>query len=68
MKLSIITINYNNTNGLRRTIESVVIQSCRDYEYIVIEWPKWEDQLDLENPLKIEINKISASEREVLEK
>lgn len=37
MKLSIITINYNNCEGLKKTIESVVSQSCRYFEYIVID-------------------------------
>ena len=37
MKLSIITINYNNREGLRKTIESVVNQTCQDFEYIVID-------------------------------
>ncbi len=37
MKYSIITINYNNREGLRKTIESVVNQSYRDFEYIVID-------------------------------
>ena len=37
MKLSIITINYNNKDGLRNTIESVTSQSCNDYEYIIID-------------------------------
>ena len=37
MRYSIITINYNNRDGLRKTIESVVNQSCRDIEYIVID-------------------------------
>jgi len=37
MKLSIITINYNNKNGLKKTIESVVNQIFTDYEYIVID-------------------------------
>lgn len=37
MKYSIITINYNNRDGLRKTIESVINQSCKDYEYIVID-------------------------------
>ena len=37
MKYSIITINYNNREGLRKTIESVVNQSCKDYEYIIID-------------------------------
>lgn len=37
MKLSIITINYNNLEGLRRTYESVVSQSCQDFEWIIID-------------------------------
>ncbi len=37
MKYSIITINFNNKNGLRKTIESVIRQTCRDFEYIVID-------------------------------
>ena len=37
MKYSIITINYNNKDGLKKTIDSVVNQSYRDFEYIVID-------------------------------
>ncbi|MBR4052503.1 MAG: glycosyltransferase [Alistipes sp.] len=37
MKLSIITINYNNRDGLRKTIESVVNQTWQDFEYIIID-------------------------------
>lgn len=37
MKYSIITINYNNRDGLRKTIESVINQSFKDFEYIVID-------------------------------
>lgn len=37
MKYSIITINYNNKEGLRNTIESVIHQTYRDFEYIVID-------------------------------
>lgn len=37
MKLSIITINYNNAEGLRKTIRSVAGQTSREYEYIVID-------------------------------
>lgn len=37
MKLSIITINYNNREGLRKTIESVVNQTYRNFEYIIID-------------------------------
>lgn len=37
MRYSVITINYNNRDGLRSTIESVVGQTCQDYEYIIID-------------------------------
>jgi glycosyltransferase involved in cell wall biosynthesis len=37
MKLSIITINLNNAEGLRKTIESVINQTFKDFEYIVID-------------------------------
>lgn len=36
-KLSIITVNLNNVNGLRKTIESVVNQTYIDKEYIIID-------------------------------
>lgn len=37
MKYSIITVNYNNKEGLRKTIESVIHQTFRDFEFIVID-------------------------------
>lgn len=37
MKVSIITINYNNRKGLCNTIDSVISQSYSDIEYIVID-------------------------------
>ncbi len=37
MKYSVITINYNNKDGLKRTIESVVGQNYIDFEYIIID-------------------------------
>ena len=37
MKYSVITINYNNCEGLRHTIESVTGQTFHDYEYIIID-------------------------------
>lgn len=36
-KFSIITINLNNAKGLHKTIESVVNQSFKDFEYIIID-------------------------------
>ena len=37
LKLSIITINYNNDIGLKKTIKSVVNQNFENFEYIVID-------------------------------
>lgn len=37
MKLSIITVNLNNRDGLKRTIDSVISQTFTDYEWIVID-------------------------------
>ena len=36
-RLSIITINYNNRDGLKKTIESVVGQTLVDFEYVIID-------------------------------
>ena len=37
MKVSIITINYNNHEGLQKTIDSILAQTWRDFEWIVID-------------------------------
>lgn len=37
VKFSIITINLNNIEGLKKTIESIVNQTITDFEYIVID-------------------------------
>ncbi len=37
MILSIITINYNNRTGLQKTVDSVINQTCKDFEWIVID-------------------------------
>jgi tRNA A37 threonylcarbamoyladenosine biosynthesis protein TsaE len=49
-------------------IEKGILNQISEFDNIVIEWPKREDQLDLEDPLIIEIEKISAKDREVVEK
>lgn len=36
-KLSVITINYNNADGLQKTIQSVLAQNFEDFEYIIID-------------------------------
>lgn len=37
MKLSIITVNLNNKVGLQKTIDSVISQTFKDYEWIVVD-------------------------------
>ena len=49
-------------------IEKGILNQISDFDNVVIEWPKWENELDLENPLTIQIDKISAQDREVSEK
>lgn len=36
-KISIITVNYNDKSGLKKTIDSVINQSFKDFEFIVID-------------------------------
>ena len=36
-KISIITINYNNKEGLEKTIQSVVNQTYQNFEYLIID-------------------------------
>lgn len=36
-KISIVTVTYNNLIGLKKTIQSIENQSCRDFEYIIID-------------------------------
>lgn len=47
MKLSIITINRNDTSGLERTVRSVDSQSFRDFEYIVIDGASTDGSIDI---------------------
>ena len=37
MKLSIITVNLNNKDGLQKTIDSIISQTFKDFEWIVID-------------------------------
>ena len=47
MKLSIITVNYNNSLGLERTIKSVISQSFNDYEFIIIDGGSVDNSVDV---------------------
>ena len=47
MKYSIITVNYNNKEGLRRTIESVIHQTFSNYEFIIIDGGSTDGSADI---------------------
>lgn len=47
VKYSIITITYNNVAGLERTLKSVAEQSCKDFEYIVIDGGSTDGSVEL---------------------
>lgn len=47
MKYSIITINYNNRDGLEKTIQSVINQTCQDFEYIIIDGGSTDGSVDV---------------------
>ena len=46
MKISIVTINYNNVEGLKETLSSVVEQSYRDIEHIIIDGGSTDGSVD----------------------
>lgn len=56
MKLSIITINYNNASGLRKTLASVASQTYRDIEHIIVDGGSTDGSVDIireyENTIK----------------
>lgn len=47
MKLSIVTINRNNAEGLRKTIESVLSQTYIEIEYIIIDGASTDNSVDV---------------------
>ena len=47
MKFTIITINYNNCDGLEKTIQSVVNQTYQDFEYIIIDGGSIDGSVDV---------------------
>lgn len=47
MKLSIITINFNDHLGLDKTIQSVINQTFKDFEYIIIDGASTDGSVDV---------------------
>ena len=47
MKLSIITINYNNVSGLMKTVESIIPHHSEDMEYLLIDGGSTDGSVDV---------------------
>ena len=45
MKLSIVTINWNNADGLEKTMQSVASQTFKEFEYVVIDGASTDDSV-----------------------
>lgn len=56
ISLSIVTVNLNNIFGLEKTIESVVNQTWKDFEYIVIDGGSTDGSYDVIEKYKDQIN------------
>lgn len=61
MKLSVITINLNNADGLRRTMESVLAQTCKEFEYIVVDGASTDGSAQVMEALASEIRACGVS-------
>ena len=59
MILSIITINFNNLEGLRKTIDSVLSQTWHDFEWIIIDGGSTDGSKEL---IEDTANKLTASD------
>lgn len=47
MKISIVTINYNNAEGLRRTLESVAAQTYREIEHVIVDGASTDNSVEI---------------------
>lgn len=67
MILTIITINYNNAEGLRRTMQSVLAQTQKEFQYIVVDGASTDGSVDVIRQLAVKfgdrIQWISESDR-----
>lgn len=58
MKISIITICFNNASDIRQTLESVISQTYRNIEYIIVDGASKDNTLEIVNEYKSKISKV----------
>ena len=58
IKFSIITVLYNNSSCIKKTIESIVNQTYKNIEYIIIDGNSEDDTLKICNQYKDKIDKL----------
>lgn len=63
MRLSIVTINYNNAEGLRKTLASVVSQTYKSIEHIIIDGASTDDSV---NVIESYVRDVSCMKCDVL--
>lgn len=61
--LSIVTINYNNKAGLKKTVESIVSQTYREFEYLIIDGGSTDGSNDIVAQYKNDIH-YAVSEKD----
>lgn len=61
MKLSIITVNLNNREGLRKTAQSILDQTFTDYEWIVVDGASTDGSVEVANEFAQKINAKSST-------
>ena len=47
MTLSIITINYNNAQGLSKTLKSVLNQTCTEFEHVIVDGASTDNAVEI---------------------
>ncbi|GAT62867.1 glycosyltransferase family 2 protein [Paludibacter jiangxiensis] len=58
MLLSVITINKNNASGLKRTLQSVLMQTFTEFEYIIVDGVSTDSSLEVIQESEIKRNDI----------
>lgn len=62
MRLSIVTINYNNAEGLLKTLASVVSQTYRDIEHIIVDGNSADESVEV---IKDYVRRVESGESRV---